>query len=486
MRNPAPLLLSAAILLSFSRPLAAGDLPPSDDGRQRLFVLSDIEADPDDTQTFVRLFLYSDVIDIEGLVATTSTHQKSRVAPESIRKLIEAYGKVLPNLKKHDPAYPEKETLLSLVSQGLPAYGMQGVGDGMDSEGSTRLIKALEADDPRPLWVSVWGGANTLAQALYTIRETKSPEEASRLISKLRVYTISDQDDSGIWIRNNFPELFYIVSPGGYGHGTWTGIHTVVDGIDNETISNYWLALHIQQGHGPLGALYPDVAYGMEGDTPAWLSLIPNGLNAPEHPDWGAWGGRYELYRPERASMDPDGFTGGVPVEEETRAFWTNVSDKYTPSVANDFGRAVRAMDNSFEGDRVTLWRWRDDFQNDFAARMDWCVKPYEKANHPPVPVLSHPAELTVHSGEGFVLDASGSSDPDGDNLTYLWFSYPEAGSYKKMIPLSSAQNIHSIYVVAPEVEKPETAHFILKLSDKGIPSLTRYMRVIVTILPKE
>ena len=44
---------------------------------------------------------------------------------------------------------------------------------------------------------------------------------------------------------------------------------------------------------------YPDVGYGMEGDTPSYLSLIPNGLNVPEHPDWGGWGGRYEKYIPE-------------------------------------------------------------------------------------------------------------------------------------------------------------------------------------------
>lgn len=106
----------------------------------------------------------------------------------------------------------------------------------------------------------------------------------------MRVYTISDQDDSAAWIRQTFPNLFYIVSPGGYGAATWTGINHVVQGIDNTRISNAWIAEHIQQGHGPLGAKYPDVAYGMEGDTPSWLNLINNGLHAPEHPNWGGLG----------------------------------------------------------------------------------------------------------------------------------------------------------------------------------------------------
>ena len=174
-----------------------------------MIVLSDIEADPDDSQTLVRLLLYSNVIDIEGLIATTSTHQRARVAPESMKAIIRAYGQVQPNLLKHEPGFPSENELLSLVKQGLPVYGMTGVGEGKDSQGSEWIIKVLEKDDNRPVWISVWGGVNTLAQALFKIKNTKSKSELKRLVSKLRVYTISDQDDSGIWIRNNFPDLFY-------------------------------------------------------------------------------------------------------------------------------------------------------------------------------------------------------------------------------------------------------------------------------------
>jgi 5S rRNA maturation endonuclease (ribonuclease M5) len=452
--------------------------------KHRVIVLTDIEADPDDTQTLIRLLLYSNVIDIKGLSATTSCWQKTRVAPESIKKLIQAYGKVQPNLNKHEAGYPEASDLLGFVKQGLPEYGMKGVGEGKDSEGSEWIIKELEKNDDRPLWISVWGGVNTLAQALYKIKNTKSVEEAKRLISKLRVYTISDQDDSGTWIRKNFPDLFYIVSPGDdYGSATWSAINSFVNGINNNEISNNWLAQNIQQGHGSLGAEYPDVAYGMEGDTPSWLSLIPNGLNEPEHPDWGTWGGRYELYKPDFATIKKG--ESGVPLEPETRKIWTNAIDSYTPYIHNEYGRSVRRDTGTFTGNKVTLWRWRDDFQNDFAARMDWCIKSYKEANHLPVPALGHPEQITVKSGEGFGLDASGTTDPDGDNLSFLWFHYLEAGSYKKLIPLNSAENARGVWVIAPEVEKKETAHFILKVTDKGKPPLSRYKRVIVTIVPK-
>ncbi|MEQ8811657.1 MAG: DUF1593 domain-containing protein [Imperialibacter sp.] len=451
--------------------------------KHRVVILSDIEAEPDDIESFVRLVLYSNVIDIKGMVATTSIWKKTSVAPESIRKVIRAYGKVQPNLLKHEAGFPEASALLAIVKEGLPVYGMLGVGDGKDSEGSDWIIKVLEEKDNRPLWVTAWGGVNTLAQALHKIQKTKSPAEAKRLIAKLRVYTISDQDDSGIWIRNNFPSLFYIVSPGDhYGSATWSAINNVIKGIDNEKISNPWIAQNIQQDHGPVGVEYPDVAWGMEGDTPSFLGLIPNGLNEPEHPEWGGWGGRYELYKPDIATLKQG--SSGVPFEQETRHIWTDTKDSYTPYVPSLYGRTVRRDTVSFNNNKATLFRLRDDFQNDFAARMDWCTMSYEEANHPPTPVLEHADRLTVKSGEGFGLDAFSSTDPDGDNLSFLWFHYPEAGSYKKQIDIS-AENVHGVYVKAPVVDKEETLHFILKLSDKGSPVLTRYKRVIVTVVPK-
>ncbi|MDV6329997.1 DUF1593 domain-containing protein [Asticcacaulis sp. 201] len=487
------LILSVTLALAGAASLQAACLPAlaapapslsSDDARHRVIILSDIENEPDDSESMVRLLLYSNQLDIEALIATTSVHMKTRVAPETMQAIIAAYGKVQPNLLKHEKGFPDAKTLSARVTQGLPVYGMAGVGDGKDSAGSARIIALLDNPDPRPIYVSVWGGANVLAQALYKIKQTRSPAETARLIAKLRVYTISDQDDTGIWMRKTFPDLFYIVSPGGYGNATWSGIMWVEPGQDNSEISNAWLAEHIQQGHGPLGALYPDVAYGMEGDTPSFLSLIPNGLNAPEHPDWGGWGGRYRLYTPDRANTDLTGFNGGMPIEQEPRPIWTNAVDDYTPTLANPFGRTTKASEKTATGYRITVWRWRKEFQNDFAARMDWTTKPYAEANHPPVARLGHADHLTVKSGERFALSAKGSSDPDGDSLSYQWFHYPEIGDWKTPIPIASADNIYAVWVVAPKVTEPKTAHFILKVTDKGTPPLTRYKRVIVTITP--
>ncbi len=469
------------LVISFLLP--AGFLFAQQPVKCRVLVLTDIEADPDDTQSMIRLLLYANQVEIEGLVATTSCWKKTSVAPESIKRIVQAYGKVQPSLLMHEKGFPSAQEILLKVKQGLPLYGMEGVGEGKDSEGSEWIIKVLQKNDSSPLWVAAWGGANTLAQALYKIEKTMPAAKARELISKLRVYTISDQDDSGNWMRNKFPALFYIVSPGdNYGRATWSAINSTIDSINNETISNKWLAENIQQAHGPLGALYPDVSWGMEGDTPSFLSLLPNGLNNAEHPDWGGWGGRYELYLPDYTLMKKG--TSGVPLLPETRAIWTDANDTYSPYLYKDYGRTTELRKGKFTGNKVSLWRWRDDFQHDFAARMDWCIKSYKDANHPPVPRLNGPDSITVKSQQGFTLSAIGSTDPDGDNLSFLWFQYPEAGSYKEPINLNSPENSHTIFVMAPAVDKTVTVHFILKLTDKGTPALTRYKRVIVTIVP--
>jgi len=452
--------------------------------KQRLIVLTDIGAEADDTESMVRLMLYSDDIDIEGLIATTSVWKQTSTSPELIHQVIRAYARAHSNLVLHDPAFPSSDSLDAVVKHGLAQYGMTGVGPGKDSPGSEWIIRCMEQKDSRPLWITVWGGANTLAQALYKLRATRSTAELNRMVAKLRVYTISDQDDSGPWIRKNFPNLFYIVSPGGqYSAATWTGINAVISGLDNTTISNQWLAQHIQQGHGPLGAAYPDVAYGMEGDTPSWLALIPNGLNAPEHPNWGGWGGRYELYTPIVSVADPKTFVNGTAITQETRPIWTNATDEFRPIVPRTYGRATDLTGTTLRDFKSTVYRWRDDFQNDFAARMEWTTKPYAQANHPPVPALDTPSAMTVHSGQLVTVSAH-ATDPDGDSVSYFWIQYPEAGSYKKSIAIDGAQNMTRLQFVAPKVDSPKTVHLILRVTDKGTPPLSRYQRVIITVLP--
>jgi hypothetical protein len=151
----------------------------------------------------------------------------------------------------------------------------------------------------------------------------------------------------------------------------------------------------------------------------------------------------------------------------------------------------VRGKDGRIYIDNhATIWRWRDAFQNDFAARMDWCVNEYEGANHPPLVRVSGSKEVRVKRGEKIILDATGSSDPDGDALQYKWIHYPEPGDYWhwNKLSLQHSDSARLTLAVPPNVRlsKPHTTHLILQVTDAGKPPLTGYHRIVLVILPKE
>ena len=436
--------------------------------RPRVIVLTDITNEPDDEESLVRFLVSSSDYDVEAMIATTSTWLRNGVRPDKIQAQVRAYGKVYPNLIKHDPRYPSPKHLLSVTSSHLPVYGMRGVGQGKDSEGSELLIAAVDKEDPRPVWVSVWGGPNCLAQALWKVRNTRTAAQLDKFVAKIRVYTISDQDDSGPWLRREFPKLFYIVTPSNQSHNeyrlaTWTGISGerrykfAAPPRYFDWISNEWLLTNVIKDHGPLGAMYPKWKYIMEGDTPSYLHLIDNGLCGDLSPEYGGWGGRYKLSTP----------------KGETRPIWTNSAD--TLSVDG----------KTWSSPHATVWRWREAYQNDFAARMDWCITGNRQdANHHPVAVVSGDKgksviSMTAQPGKTVTLSAAGSSDPDGDKLTYRWFQYDEAGTGGRVH--IAGEDGDKITFKAPS-EPGKTIHLILELRDDGKPNLRSYRRVVVTI----
>ena len=153
-----PISLSGQSILQFESPV-----------KQRLIVLTDITNEPDDQESMVRLLVYSNEYDLEGIIATTSTHLRTQVRKDKIESLIRSYGEVKENLDKHADGYPSMNYLLNITAEHLPLYSMEGVGKGKDSKGSDLIIHAADKNDERPLWISVWGGANCLAQALWKV-----------------------------------------------------------------------------------------------------------------------------------------------------------------------------------------------------------------------------------------------------------------------------------------------------------------------------
>jgi hypothetical protein len=234
----------------------------------------------------------------------------------------------------------------------------------------------------------------------------------------------------------------------------------------------------VQDGHGPLGKQYPSADYLWEGDTPSFLYLMPNGLSDPEHVHYGSWGGRFE---PERKKNVRSG-TGNGTVDDEISSH-----DDY--HLFSDAVDSWTYQDKTVTSEYATVFRWREHFQNDFAARMDWCIADdYKKANHNPIAVLNGDRskqiiEINAKPGDTITLSSEGSSDPDGNATTSHWMVYPEAGTYVADVELSQATGTKTrLRIPEGDPDSGRTLHIILTVEDNGTPSLVAYRRVILSI----
>ncbi|PPJ58778.1 hypothetical protein CBER1_08224 [Cercospora berteroae] len=270
-------------------------------------LINNITNEPDDSMSLVRLLLHSDQYNITGIVATTSYWLNSTVRPEAILNTTNVWDQVLDKLNLHSAVeFPTKAYLKSIVKAGHPVYGTDVFKEKTLSEGAKHLIDVVDGlPEDEMLHVGGWGGVQTLAEALKYVRSTRKPQQTDDFVSKLRLYTISDQDNAGPWIRFNFPRLHYIASIHGfnaYTEATWTGFSGGV-GSDTSLTNQEYSTKNFQIG--PLGPYYPDIRYSMEGDTPTFLHTMVNGINGgPEdHPEWGGWGGRYDLVDPSRQTL---------------------------------------------------------------------------------------------------------------------------------------------------------------------------------------
>lgn len=450
--------------------------------KQRIIILTDITPrtkEPDDYESMIRLLVHSNLFDIEGIIPTTSCWRKpGKLYSEVVHNIIDKYDQVRNNLLKHEDGFPKAEYLHSIVKEGNDGLGMDDVSLGESSEGFRHIIEVVDRPDSRPVWILLWGGANTLAQSLFHIKETCTEAYINEFISKIRVYEVQGQDDAGAWICNNFPDIFWlrnVMMNKGMSRQLNKDKWPEAYGGNEEIVSPEWFKQNIMEGHGVLGNNYPMARYKFEGDTPSFLYLMPVGLNDPMKPWEGSWGGRFSREK----TKNPEGADNKLVQETQDKYFPFYM---YTPAGDTwDYPNGVNApyVDNIF----CSLFRWREPFQNEFAARMDWCVMDYEEANHAPVAVVNGDLTRSVLPGEKVFLSAEGSHDPDGDSLKYDWYYYKEPGSYDGDITIENS-NVCNAHFTAPEVNSPVEIHILLTVTDTGIPPLSRYQRVIIHVKP--
>lgn len=438
------------VVLARAGAVVAGTMPAAAGDRLRVMVETDAGGDPDDEQSLVRFLLYANEWDVEGIICNRpaardgENRNRERTGLGIVRRMVEAYGECHPRLVRHDPRYPDAAQLLARTVAGY----------GEDEDGVRLVLSAVDADDPRPLWFLNWGtehgsAPSSLKLALDRVLEERGQSGYAAFKDRLRLssddqfgdHTAGREPSFRLWIDTFRPEL-----DRKRWYHRFSALTATAGGFDIERDA--------RTGHGPLGALYPlnTTHPQKEGDSMTFLYLVPTGMNDPEQPAWGSWAGRYG-----RRETHP-----GQPY------YWANQQDAWQGTTHRE----------------NTLARWAADLQNDFKARLDWCVTERDAANHPPVPDLQGAPHRTVAAGEQVTVDASGSRDPDGDNLAFAWSFYPEAGSYQGELPALSSTTSAATSFVAPRVTQAGTLHLLLTVTDAGTPPLARYQRLVIEVTP--
>ena len=320
-------LIALGTALALASPLVlmtAANAAPESDG---LRVIITTDGETDDQASMHRLLLYTNELDIEAIVSSSSRWHwagdptaNPPIPPNRwsgtdgghdwIPQLIDGgYRDVYPNLVAHDPDYPDPDDLLSKVYVGnITNQGEMT----KNTPGSEAIKDILLEDDPTPISLQAWGGTNTIAAALRAIEDeyANTPEWASvqKMVSdKAEIYIIQDQD----------------VTYKQYIAPTWPDVKTVMNRDQFEAFAYSWaaqnpdpLVKYFQKDwvaanllSGPFMASYPLNAgtgnWFSEGDSPSFLHTIPTGLRQFEDPSFGGWGGRFVQVSPSLWADDP-------------------------------------------------------------------------------------------------------------------------------------------------------------------------------------
>lgn len=495
--------------------------------RPRIVVTADPELD--DNNSLIRFLLYSSDLNVEGLVyASSQFHWKGdgkgtkwyvpgreyarfglNLCPcESwrwaknerfIHDAVEAYAKVYPNLKVHNPDYPAPDELKAKIRYGNIEFDGEFA---KDSPGSD-LIKSLMLDNkPGPLFITAWGGQSTIARALKAIQEqyehTTDWEAIRKKISrKVILLPSGDQDDTyALYIKPHWPDLEYRQFRAGPNYGYGAQLRAKRE--DSLYLTPSWMRENVS-GRGPLGALYrvwgdgkqmvkgdildyfglsgatndelrkkgyvvwmpvqPPGSWLGEGDNPTFMNMLGNGLRAHEVRS-GGWGGRQ---------------AGG----EEQRNFSFQPADTSARAMAARLSAANDPSSNHENG--LPYPNFFPAAQRDFAARLKWSVTPaYAKANHEPLVRIEGPLSVAATAGEKIRLNGA-VSDPDGDAVSVRWWQF-RVGSYLREVAISNPTSRQTEVVIPNDAAAGQTIHLILEATDAGTPALTRYQRVVITV----
>jgi hypothetical protein len=440
----------------------------------------------DDGNSLIRYLYYSHLFDTEAIIVTPQLPDFTFNDPGPWNKsqgIIEAYKQEYNQLKQHQNDLITPDQLQAVTKKGRGALpiiwltnarkfnaeiagrkvetswgeikfedwigeGLNPNGESKDSEGSEFLQEVFAKDDNRPIYVQAWGGPITLVQALYRFKQKQGEEKFRKLMAKLHIFGILLQDITfDYFIKLDDVKTYGCLNMGDT-KSTYIGERNNPGWLLLDEV-HFWKYISVMKqqevnGHGPVSNKYD---HGGEGDTPAFLYLISAalGLNDPTDPTMGSWGTMFKKME------------GPFP-------------DRYYSTCTMDVNE---------------LLRWVPDAKNNFMNRLQWSLKQPSEVNHEPVAAIgkdlsNHIIRMNVKPGKTIKLDASKSSDPDGDQLSFKWFFYKNASSYTGTV-LTEKVESPELNIKVPNDLGDNDIHLILEVRDNGTPSLVSYRRIIIT-----
>lgn len=497
-----------------------------------------VTADPelDDQNSMIRFLLHATDFQIDGLVYTSSRFhwrgdgkgttqfvegseydhlglgpQKSwrwAIDERFIHDILDAYEKSYANLKLHDPEYPKPAYLKSVTVYGNCNFE----GDySENTEGSELIKKNILDNKPGPLFLQAWGGSSSIAAALRSIEDDykKTAQWQSvykKVCEKIVLCLSGDQDNAyNKYIAINWPDAYvqnirggmgrwdnsaynYLTSPDWtaknmrlgpigslvrcWGDGKQMVAGDVLDmmgpykGESVEDLAK--MGYIVWRGPEPIGTLYGD------GDSGCFYNLIDNGLRAWEDPTWGGWAGRWDPKSGTPRSGHP------AYMAMDIKMLHNKVLEAAKSGKPLDIASLFGLGGNNNAKEDHTFPNMFPERNLAEAARMKWSVTPsFKDANH--YPVVSGPLKLSAKSGETIKIKAS-ASDPDGNKLGLIWWYFP-VGTYQgATLAVDNPDKAQTTFTIPKDAKSGDTIHFVLQAVDNGTPTLTKYLRTVITV----
>ena len=504
---------------------------------QKIRTIITQDAEVDDRNSLRHFLLYANEVEVQGIIQTSSKFHwigiPGAVKPDRkpgehefmgevsgpydqpyrwpgtdwMQEVLDDYEKDYPNLVKHASGYPTPDYLRSVTKVGNIGY--EGEMEA-PTEGSELIRERILDDDPRTLYIQVWGGTNTIARALMDIEAAckESPEWPAlhEKISKKVVMTACGEQDPTYrsYIAESWPDMQFVktLQMGSYAY-PWM---RMPEGESKDTLRASFMKAEILNGKSALeskyctwldGTVYPGESdrdqfgsnpnitkswfgarFGMpepqafdflsEGDSPTFFLLFDWGFRTLEDFSYGGIAGRYH-------KVDDQVNSKGEPLN-----VWDVSLDNYTDREGNT-------------APTESMWPYVADIQRDFAARVDWCAADrYEDAEHAPALLLDEKEDIQAAPGETVTLHATACLDnadkAAAEPIAISFCIYKDASAACAEAATLEAAAGEADDTCIAQIRIPETAvsgdqiHVIAKAQAGGHHKLVHYQQRIITV----